>query len=482
MLKSATETQCGIPAGTSRKFITEMSKRRVNLHSLMLIKDGKIFCEEYAKGYDADFKHRMYSVSKTYVSAAVGIAIDEGYFTLDSKVADYFTDKLNYNPHPYILNLTVRDCLMMATPFDNQPYDHNHNDWIEDFFKADCSHRGGSIFHYDTGATLVLDELIHRTTGLHFNEYLFNKCLKYIGYDKAPECVECPNGVKWGGSGIFATTREFAEFTYLWMNGGRNSEGMQLIPEDYVKQAITKQIGNKEENVYNSFRGYGYGYQIWMIKVGFALFGMGNQLGLCCPEKGVFLICTGDDQCNDFARNYIVDALEEIILKPLCVEYRDDNTNPELSMPVLYCAENSSDIEYKVSGKKYTLCPNRMNLERISFVFNGNNSEMQFVKNGEQKKIEFGMGSYKEGIFPDYYSGIRIGTPMDRGYRTFACGVWDKPDLLVIKLYAADMYFGNMTINVRFSDDGIDMHFTKKAEWFFEDYVGFCTGTEEDNS
>ncbi len=477
MLKYITEKEAGIIPGSSEKFITELVKRNVNLHSVMLLRHGDVFFSEYQKNFPKDFKHRLYSVSKTYVSASVGVAIGEGYFSLDSKICEFFKDKLPENPHPYIKNLTVKDCLIMATPFDRTPYRNEHKDWVYDFFNATPTHRGGSIFNYDTGASLVLDDLVKRTTGKDFNEYLYEKVLKYIGYKEIPECVEAPDGVKWGGSGMLCTTEEFARFARLLMKNGKSDDGKQLIPERYVKEMLSKQIGNNEDNARNYFRGYGYGYQTWMIKDGWAMLGMGNQLAFCFPKEDVIFICTGDDQGNLYARNYIIEFLFTYILNQL--KEQEEEKTLSLCLPVP-CGNNFSEIQEKINGVKYKLEKNNSGFENVSFDFTDDYCKMTLVTGNDAKEIMFGMGYYREFSFPEKnYSGKRINTPLGRGYRSFAAADWDMPDLLVVKCYAADMYFGVFTLNIRFNENNIDMHFTKTAEWFFNEYEGFLTGRKE---
>ncbi len=474
MLKYITEKEAEILPGSSKKFITELVKRNVNLHSVMLLRHGEVFFCEYQENFPKDFKHRLYSVSKTYVSASVGVAVSEGYFSLDSKICEFFKDKLPENTHPYIKNLTVKDCLIMATPFDRTPYHNEHNDWVYDFFNATATHRGGSIFNYDTGASLVLDALVERTTGKPFNEYLYEKVLKYIGYKEIPECVEAPDGVKWGGSGMLCTTEEFAEFAKLLMKNGKNDDGKQLIPEWYIKEMLSKQIGNNEDNAQNYFRGYGYGYQIWMIKDGWAMLGMGNQLAFCFPKEDVIFICTGDDQGNLYARNYIIEFLFTYILNQL--KDTKEEISLSLCLPVPY-GEKTSVIQDKINGVKYKLEKNNSGFKNVSFDFKDDYCKMTLFTENEAKEVFFGMGYYKEISFPEKnYSGKRINTPLGRGYRSFAAATWDMPDLLVVKCYAADMYFGVFTLNVRFNENNIDMHFTKTAEWFFNEYEGFLTG------
>lgn len=468
------ETKLGFPAGTVNSFLSAVHRHRINLHSLILMRGENVFCEKYAPGYDENFRHRLYSVSKTYVSMAIGVCIDEGLLTLDTEIADFFADKCPEDLHPYIRRLTVRDCLTMATPFNETPYVNTHNDWLEDFFTAVPSHRGGSLFHYDTGATLVLSALVKRVSGRDFNDYLYDRVLRHIGYTGIPECVESPEGTKWGGSGLFCTTRELAAFARLLMRNGKTTDGVSLISESYVKQATSRQIGNRDDNAQNGLRGFGYGYQIWMTEYGWAMFGMGNQLALCFPKEDILLVCTGDDQGNDFARSYLLDDVRDILLKPFGFIQENDTEN-NLSMPVVSGALTSPVTE-SVSGRTYVMQKNVCGIERIRFTFGNGEGTMTYFARGEEKQLKFGLGHYTEGVFPETgYSGKRINTPLGRGYRCFSCAAWDTENNLVLKCYAADTYFGHFLLNASFGKEGLDLHFTKKAEWFFDEYQGFAT-------
>lgn len=470
------ETKLGFPEGTVNRFVSTVRSQHINLHSLILMKGDNVFCEKYAPGFDENFRHRLYSVSKSYVSMAIGVCLDEGLLTLDSEIVSYFPDKCPENIHPYIKALTVRDCLMMSTPFNDTPYINTHDDWLKDFFYAVPTHRGGRIFHYDTGASLVLSALVQRVTGKDFNVYLYEKVLRYIGYNEIPECVESPEGTKWGGSGLFCTSRELASFARLLMRNGKTTDGRELISENYVKQATSKQIGNVEYNAHNRLRGYGYGFHIWMTKDGWAMFGLGNQLALCYPKEDILLVCTGDDQGNDFARSYLADDVAELLLKPFG-NITEEKPETELQMPVLP-GELTSEYTSEISGKTYCMEKNNCGIEKIRFDFENNTGTMTFFARGEEKVIRFGLGHYVEGIFPEsHYSGIRINTPSEKGYRCFACAAWDTENILVLKCYAADRYFGHFLLNASFSENGLDLHFTKKAEWFFDEYQGFATSS-----
>ena len=104
----------------------------------------------------------MYSVSKTFVSTAIGLLVDEGRISLDDRICDYFKDQLPANPHPYLLNTRIRDLLMMASPYTTNTYHRYAKDWTWTFFNTEPSHPSGTISQLNTSATFILDVLVER--------------------------------------------------------------------------------------------------------------------------------------------------------------------------------------------------------------------------------------------------------------------------------------------------------------------------------
>ena len=131
--------------------------------------------------------------------------------------------------------MTIRDMLIMATPFDKNAYDGDRDEnWIEAFFREKCTHPAGTIFDYNTAATYMLDVIVEKVAGKDFLEYLKDRALRETGFSENSWCVKSPEGYAWGGSGVMATTRDLARFAQLMMNGGKWN-GKQLISEEYVK-------------------------------------------------------------------------------------------------------------------------------------------------------------------------------------------------------------------------------------------------------
>ncbi len=138
----------GIPSAAIADFLREMKECRFPLHSYILMRHGKVAAEGYVSPFSAEKKHRMYSVSKSFTSVAVGMLITEGRLSLDDRVADFFPEYLPEDPSPYTLRATVRDLLMMATPNEDNSYDWDDPDCVETFFRnTNDKHEPGTIFH-----------------------------------------------------------------------------------------------------------------------------------------------------------------------------------------------------------------------------------------------------------------------------------------------------------------------------------------------
>ena len=110
--------------------------------------------------------------------------IDEGKLKLDDKIVKFFKIKHLGTLHPYLAEATVRDLLMMATPHSTNSYTRNDDDWAATFFNKKPSHPPGTIFSYDTAATVILNTIVERISGVPFLEYMRDKLLDPIDFSK----------------------------------------------------------------------------------------------------------------------------------------------------------------------------------------------------------------------------------------------------------------------------------------------------------
>ena len=114
-LPMATPESVGIPSGAIQAVLERLEAKKLCIHSMIFVRHGKICAECYWKPFHKDRKHRMYSTSKSFVSAAIGILCGEGKLSLDDHVADYFPEYVPENASRWVREATVRDLLKMST-------------------------------------------------------------------------------------------------------------------------------------------------------------------------------------------------------------------------------------------------------------------------------------------------------------------------------------------------------------------------------
>lgn len=481
----------GVSSKWIEKFLDRLEEKKICMHSFLMLKEGKIIAEGYWKPFDKDQLHRMYSVSKTFVSAAIGILSDQGKISLEDKIVDYFPDKLPEGElHPYVKEMTIRDLLMMATPHScGTTYKFTDKDWVQTFFNAEADHPSGSVFLYDTSGTYILDVIVERVTGKPFMEYLKDHMLREIGFSENAWCVKAPEGYSWGGSGVMATTRDLAKFASVFLNGGKFN-GKQLISKEYVKAATTKQIFNDTAGTGHRTNS-GYGYQIWIMEDGaFAFKGMGSQQAICIPEKDFLFVCTADTQGSPLHYEALYDYLWFEVVEKISGELAEDRAAYEHlakrceSLAFLPLDGNTdSEIREKINGVTYILNENPMQISKLRVEFDKDTGILNYTTPRGDKKLHFGIKHYLEGYFPEtHYSGHTIGIPANRMYKSTSCGVWFDKTQFVIRTYVIDDYFGNLTIVLSFKNDEIGVRMQKNAEWFLDEYQGFAGGKIGDSS
>jgi CubicO group peptidase (beta-lactamase class C family) len=470
----------GIPSRAVARFIDAIDAERVCLHGFVVVRAGRIAAEGYWAPFTATSPHRMYSVSKSLVSLAVGLLIEAGDLELNDRVADFFVDKLPPTVHPFLSEATVRDLLMMATPHSCTSYTRDDRDWTWTFFNKTPSHPPGTVFSYDTAATVVLGAIVERKKGAPFLETMRQRFLDPIGFSREAWCIETPEGGQWGGSGVVCTLRDMARVAWACACGGLWGD-RRVLPESYVREATSKQIDNSLTP-----GGQGYGYQIWRVpKDGFAFVGMGSQLAYCFAGRDFLFACVADTQGIGPTGTGIVEPMYREIFASLADEALPED--PEavarlraridglrvLPQPGALTSRAGS----AVNGRTYDLEPNPMGISWLRFTLEGDEGRLAYRNASGDKVLRFGIGRQVAGVFPEtHYSGRRIGVPSGRPYDCLASAAWVEEHKLNLLVYITDAYLGTLKATFAFRGDRIAVYMTKVAEWFLDEYQGFAGG------
>lgn len=468
----------GIPSQAILNFLQRIDAERIGMHGFLLVRRNRIAAEGYWSPWSAERKHRMYSVSKSFVALAVGLMIDDGRLTLDDRVAAYFPDKLPPTLHPWLADSTVRDLLTMATAHSSTSYTRSDPDWVWTFFNRMPSHPPGTIFSYDTAATVVLTAIVEQLAGKPFLDYMRPRFLDRIGFSADAWCVRRPEGGSWGGSGVICTLRDMAKVALVCMNGGLWGEE-RVLPAEYVRAATTKQIDN-------SIGGNdGYGYQIWCEKAnGFSFRGMGSQYAICFPEKEFLFACIADTQGAP-AGSAIPDVMWEEIYPHLSDVPLPENGNAQASLAqkieqlaVLPLPGNSdAPTAASVHGSWYGLEENPMGITRMRLSFHGDQGTWEYTNAQGDNLLRFGIGRVLNGKFPQRnYFGEQIGVIPGIEYDCLASAAWVDAQTFNLEVSITDHYLGGLRISFAFKGEEIGVFMTKQAEWFLDEYSGFAGG------
>lgn len=281
-------------------FVEDM--RGLNIHGFVLTLNGETLAEGSWAPYELDQPHRLYSVSKSVTSLAIGLLQDDGALSLDDHIVDYFPEWVGEHTDPLLRAVTLRDMLRMATCYDRAMYSAlGDSDWTKPFFYGKATHLPGTVFSYDTSASQVLCALVEKKTGRSILDFMEERLFRPLGMTGRKCWRKDGAGVSQGGTGLVMSLRDFSTLANFCMSDGRG-----LISEAYLKAATSCQIATDERPAPEER--YGYGYQFWRMRRGFSMYGLGGQMALCLPEKKLCLCTTADLIMDSTAVQPIYDA------------------------------------------------------------------------------------------------------------------------------------------------------------------------------
>jgi CubicO group peptidase (beta-lactamase class C family) len=259
--RSTPEAQ-GISSQAICDFVETVDKINT-LHSFMLVRHGRVIAEGWWKPEAADKPHILHSLSKSFNSTAVGLAIEEGKLSLDDSVLKFFPSDAPADPSENLKAMTVRDLLTMTGGHDTEPKTVGDGPSVKQFLAHPVVHKPGTHFQYNTMGAYTLSAIVTKVTGQTTLEFLKPRLFEPLGIEN-PRWDMSPEGNSLGGYGLWLCTEDIAKFGQLYLQKGQWN-GKQLIPEKWIEQATSKQVPNDQES--HSKMGpdwrQGYGFQFW---------------------------------------------------------------------------------------------------------------------------------------------------------------------------------------------------------------------------
>ena len=369
-------------------FVERLQREDVNMHGFILSMDG----QEIAKAYYAPFSegqpHRMYSVSKTMTGIAVGMLIDAGKLRLDDPICDYFRDWLPEKPDGRLLRLTIRDMLRMATCYRSTAYREGVDEnWALPFFIGNPTHEPGTVFHYDTGCSQVLAALVKRLSGQEVVDFLEERLFKPLRCQDERYWLRDPSGCCQGGTGLCMSLRDLHRVAVCLQSGG---EG--VVPEWFAREMGEKHIETLLQT--NEEERYGYGWQCWRTRAGWAMYGLGGQLAVVCPEKNAVLSTIADTRLDPVGVQRIYNAFFEEVYPYIG---REDTAPLSLN---LRCHGLKNDPAFVLEKSDIFIFPegNPLNLRSMTLL----PGELRYENARGEVRLPFALGEVREIPYPGW--------------------------------------------------------------------------------
>jgi CubicO group peptidase (beta-lactamase class C family) len=418
--------------------------RLESVHSYLLVRHGSVIAEGWWEPFAAETPHMMYSLSKSFTSTAVGLAIADGLFALDDRVIDLLPDDAPAEPDRRLAELRVRHLLTMTTGHATESIDQadraEHDNWARFILEKPLEFEPGTHFTYNSGASYLLSAIVQRATGQRVLDYLTPRLFAPLGIE-GPTWETCPRGIDTGGWGLSARTEDIAKFGQLHLQKGA-WDGSQLIPADWIAVATGWQVPNGDPAEPSDWS-QGYGFQFWQCRNG-AYRGDGafGQFCVVIPEQDAVVVLTAGlsdmQEELDLVWEHLLPAFDAVS-EPAVSEpaVSEPAALPHLALPTQPGAAESP-IASKVFGREFRSGDDAAMLtaERVAVTVGGIRHD-----------IDFSYGEWRLGTT----------TPFDNtSERVAASGAWAAEDTFVVRAWFSESPF-RTTISLRFDAEDVEL-------------------------
>ncbi|MEL6414616.1 MAG: serine hydrolase [Pseudomonadota bacterium] len=285
-------------------FETDSFLTSTDTSALIVLKNGSVMFEDYWLTGSVEEPWLTHSLSKSFISAAVGLAVRDGLISsVDDAISDY-VPALSGSGYD---SVAIRDVLQMSSGIKwDETYSDPDSDinrlgrvmfWgssFDDFVSSMVNERVPGTYNRYTGMdTQALTMLVASVSGQSVAEFLQNELWHPLGAEHEAFWTTDKKGRELGLGGLNATARDLAKFGELYRLGG-TWQGQQILPADWVKASVSADRDHLRPGESDlSAHTMGYGYQWWIPKADSGAFlgiGIYNQFIYVSPESGVVIV------------------------------------------------------------------------------------------------------------------------------------------------------------------------------------------------
>ncbi|MFT4022586.1 MAG: serine hydrolase, partial [Flavihumibacter sp.] len=452
----------GVSSAAISKVLDAFAASRHQMHSIMILRHGKVIAEGWWKPYNSSLVHTMYSCSKSFTATAIGFAVAEGKISLDDPVIKFFPDQLPAVVSDNLKALRVRHLLSMSVGQEKEPplligEEGTPTDWVRVFLAQPIVYPPGSRFLYNSAATYMCSAILQKVTGEKLIDYLQPRLWKPLGITGIDWETD-PKGINTGGWGLRLKTEDMAKFGQCFLDKGRFT-GKQVIPADWVDTASTRKIWQdqtaSEEKKAASDWLQGYCFQMWRSRHNaFRADGAFGQYIIMIPDADAVVVITAETADMQDEQNiiweHLLPAFEKTALKPnkaalkkLKAQLAALSINKQL--PARPAAVTTPDkktglisAESAIDNKVFGIVSADRGTDSVRFDFSKDKALMYWITDSVRHEISLGNGTWVTGTTtrkgPNLAAGAGNSLNGLRPFRVDGLYYWVTDDSLLVKL------------------------------------------------
>jgi CubicO group peptidase (beta-lactamase class C family) len=440
--RTSTPEEGGLDSTRLAEGLQAIDQQNTQIDSLLVIRNGAVLLDASFYPYSGVYLHDLASVTKSFMTTLIGIAVDQGKLSLDQPVLSFFPDRNIANRDARKESMTVQNLVSMRNGFESGCLAGDpptiqammdKTDWVQAALDRKMVADPGTQNCYDSPGMHLLSAILQKATGMTALEFAKQNLFTPLGIQDVYWASD-PQGVTRGWGDLHLKPADAAKLGFLWLNNGV-WDGKQVISAKWVKDSV------KYHSDFGNGDGYGYGWWLW--KSGYGAEGRGGQAVKVEPSMNVIVVTTGggfdyDTEIDQHLVGAVVDLETPLPANPEGVAKLaaavDELAQPDVPQPVIALP----DAAKAISGKTYVFEPNAANLESMSLELNDSSEAVIHLKYfGSDQVLTSPVGL--DGIFRPAAQG-----ELYRGH-------WADAQTFILEIYDV----GTQTIQLHFEDDKV---------------------------